>query len=1293
MVETGPANNTAQDQGQIQAEPADPAAGAAAPAPVDSSALPPAQAVGEMNRLNQQHALEQIRNTLFAIDEVTYLWSISDDQLTWSENLHRVVPNIIPGRSETGRAFASLLDHDNEENRYDTVVGSSDVDQGQGVPYQLEYKLWPAGVGKGEPVWLEDKGRWYASPEGSAGYAVGAVRVINSRHAHEENLKFLSQFDPLTGMMNRGCIVVALGEAIALAERSGSSCSFLLAAMDNLDVINDAYGFDVADQVIASVSQRLRRHMRNGDSIGRYAGNKFALILNNCNDTSLKVAAERFLQAVRQTVIETDNGPVWTTISMGGVVLPTHARETYEAMVHAEDALSEAKNRPTDCFVTYKPSKRRASMRERNVSCTGEIVAALKQNRFVLAFQPIMHAQTGQPAMYEALLRIAGQDGQVISAGHLLPISEKLGLIRLIDRRVLEMGIAILHQQPTLHLTLNISGVTATDTRWFEMFVDYIASNAQVAERLTVEITETVALSDLEEIIQFIERLQSFGCKVAIDDFGAGYTSFRNLQIMNIDMVKLDGAFCEDLAENPDNQYFVKTLVDMAKRFNVEIVAEWVQREEDAELLRQWGVHYLQGHLFGAATIDPPWGRLEQSFGSDGDGQDPIGKVLHAGKPDLPGLHAMEGAPAPGEKWSAEVHADRRKAENPSPEGEATDSPSPEHMENSADGSLNSTDALAASTPTEAQESVQIENIPETVQPVETPEQPLETDAQTPGSFSTPSFEIPQVQSDTDPAFSPAPAEEPAAPESFAAGPAPGEVEAPPSEAQSPTGTESTPPAAEMPKPVEAPLVQTPEAPAPAVSETAPSPEVQSFEAMLGDAFGAPETVTEPVPPAAPAPPAGLEPTAVPEPTPAPVAEPAPLNEPAFTSLPETPPAQSQVGEHPAAAMEDPFAAIAQPFDEGPGTGAIDEQIAEPVQTPLPEEPAAPAFENVIAAQTQPTSFEDPFSADAASFDTGGAVISPEPQPAPEQDEVPAAPTWPNQPAQNSLQPDIAAAAQTGHDLADLTEMPSHLDTTPATTAPSEDPVAPMVQPNAPAPEFVSPDPLPAVDATPAAPSPAPAAFAWLSSEAASPAPAPTPPEPATHTEPQIPSSAAVNTAAAAPYEAATPPQEAPMPAPPATPVPPTMPQHPPTAAEPVDVSQYNGMQPAPEFEPAQPSSNVLTPAVETPAAIPAEPQAAYAPPPADPFAQYAQPAPPFPAQPEYSADAFPADMPPPMPQSPMPAQIAPSAPAPQDFMANDPMASIRPPAPPSADPDEFARKLQEALGPLSPAQGPTPGS
>ncbi len=607
----------------------------------------PAHAVEEMDRLHEQSVLKQIRETLFAIDEVTYLWSINDDQLKWSENLSRVIPTVTPDSFNTGRGFASLLDYDNKHTRYDMVVGTMEVDRGHGVPYSLEYKLWPFGIGKGDPVWLEDRGRWSAGTEGIAEYAIGAVRVINERKAHEENLRFLSHCDPLTGMMNRGRILEALSETIAVAERTGRSCSFILAAMDNLDVINDAYGFDVADQAIASVSQRLQRTLRTGDAIGRYAGNKFAIILHNCSEAALNVALERFLLSVRQTVIETGNGPVWSTISIGAVMLPVHACRVFEAMVHAEDALADAKNRPTDCFVIFKPSKRRVSVREHNVSCAGEIIAALKQDRFILAFQPIICSKTNRPAMYEALLRVTGRDGKVVSASHLLPIAEKLGLIRLIDRRVLEMGIAVLQQQPDLHLAINISGVTATDARWFDMFVDYIGANKQVGERLTVEITETVALADIEETVKFVERLKSFGCKVAIDDFGAGYTSYRNLQILDVDMVKLDGSFCKNLASNPDNQYFVKSLVDMAKRFDVKVIAEWVQRQEDADLLKQWGVNYLQGHLYGIASIDPPWGRLERCFGANEQELDPVHKVLHAGKPVLLGPYPTdEGADA-----------------------------------------------------------------------------------------------------------------------------------------------------------------------------------------------------------------------------------------------------------------------------------------------------------------------------------------------------------------------------------------------------------------------------------------------------------------------------------------------------------------------------------------------------------------------------------------------------------------------------------------------------------------------
>jgi len=268
---------------------------------------------------------------------------------------------------------------------------------------------------------------------------------------------------------------------------------------------------------------------------------------------------------------------------------------------------------PTDGFVPFRPSPERVSARSLNAQCAAEIVNGLKEDRFTLAFQPIIDARSGQVAMHEALLRMKSTDGDSITAAHLIPIAEKLGLVRLIDRRVMGLALETLKGFSEARLTLNISGITATDPRWFRQLVQMAAEHEDIVRRLTIEITETAALHDLNEIIRFISELQQLGCSVALDDFGAGYTSFRNLKVLNVDMVKLDGSFCENLSTNRDNQYFVRSLIDLAKKFDLKTVAEWVQTKEDAILLSSWGIDYLQGDIFGEAVLAPPWKALATS--------------------------------------------------------------------------------------------------------------------------------------------------------------------------------------------------------------------------------------------------------------------------------------------------------------------------------------------------------------------------------------------------------------------------------------------------------------------------------------------------------------------------------------------------------------------------------------------------------------------------------------------------------------------------------------------------------
>jgi EAL domain-containing protein (putative c-di-GMP-specific phosphodiesterase class I) len=156
-------------------------------------------------------------------------------------------------------------------------------------------------------------------------------------------------------------------------------------------------------------------------------------------------------------------------------------------------------------------------------------------------------------------------------------------------------------------LSLNVSGMTASDRPTLEAFVSYIEAHADVAPRMIVELTETAALIDIEESMRFVSRVRALGAKVAIDDFGAGYTSFRNLQSLKVDMVKVDGTFVKGLADSRDNQIFVRTLVDLAKNFNLSTVAEWVSDAREADILRAFGVDYLQGFYFGKPEIKEHW--------------------------------------------------------------------------------------------------------------------------------------------------------------------------------------------------------------------------------------------------------------------------------------------------------------------------------------------------------------------------------------------------------------------------------------------------------------------------------------------------------------------------------------------------------------------------------------------------------------------------------------------------------------------------------------------------------------
>ncbi len=555
-------------------------------------------------------ALPPASAILASLGQAAFVWDIASDQLLWSEHATSVFPDIPPERLASGAEFSSLIEP-KRSVRSDALIASSTGHGADGVPYRIEYGVRAT---TSAPVqWIEETGCWFAGPDGKPVRAQGIVRINNERHAHDEQLVRLSQNDPLTGELNRTHLIASLAEIIEEAVRFRTNCAFLLIGIDHLARINDAFGFDVADAVISEVAARIRARLRGGDVLGRFSGNKFGLVLKNCTVEDMSIAAERFLAAIRDDVVPTRSGPVSVTASIGAVAVPRYARSADEAINRAQETFDASKSRRAGSFSVWRPNVERDAQRRVNIRVTDEIVTALNDRRITMAFEPVVDARARDAAFYECLVRMEQHDGQVLLAPDIVPVAERLGLIRLVDHRVLELVVAELAASPDVQLSLNISPDTTMDADWWTGIESLMRAHPGAGERLIVEITETVAIQDVDDVRGFVTRLKNFGSRIAIDDFGAGYTSFRNLRKLGVDIVKIDGAFVQNIARSADDRAFVQTLIDLARRLGIKTVAEWVQDEEAATLLRDWGCDYIQGRLIGLASSQRPWQQVAEA--------------------------------------------------------------------------------------------------------------------------------------------------------------------------------------------------------------------------------------------------------------------------------------------------------------------------------------------------------------------------------------------------------------------------------------------------------------------------------------------------------------------------------------------------------------------------------------------------------------------------------------------------------------------------------------------------------
>lgn len=546
-------------------------------------------------------------HVMSSIGECAYEWNIESDSLHWSEGAEHLLCLDSIDQVANSRSFNALMLPTAESSRNDAIFSSKEKDEGRGVAYRLQYALSAEALNTASDIWVEDSGRWFAGSDGIPNRSHGVLRLINERRSQEEKLNRLSRHDPLTGLFNRAHLNLCLEEVFDTISQSGESASFLVVGLDHFDLINSVYGYEAGDAVISEVARRMEANLRDVDIIGRFSGAKIGMILPECDNRGMLVAGYRILNLLRENVVSTEQGPIAVSVSIGGVVMPQHARDSKQVFMAAHQALMESRQARDASIVAYQPNPLQRIEKQRAAHLAERIVTALKERKIHLAWQPVVDATTQKIAFHEALIRLESVDGEALDAGDFVEVAQRLGLIRLVDHHALDLALNTLRKCSSAVISLNVSFETACDPEWLSKLAHCVMNRTDIAERLIIEVTESYAADSLKDAQQFICSVKELGCRVALDDFGAGYTSFRNLKRLPFDFIKVDGQFADKLETSHENQKFIKALVDLASLFDAKTVVEWVEDQATASLLRDWGVDFLQGYKFGKPVRELPW--------------------------------------------------------------------------------------------------------------------------------------------------------------------------------------------------------------------------------------------------------------------------------------------------------------------------------------------------------------------------------------------------------------------------------------------------------------------------------------------------------------------------------------------------------------------------------------------------------------------------------------------------------------------------------------------------------------
>ena len=439
---------------------------------------------------------------------------------------------------------------------------------------------------------------------------------VTDRMESEERIRYLVEYDEITGLLNRSHFIESLEGWIA-SHGVDTQGILILLDLDQFKLVNDTYGHSVGDEVIRRVGKLLDISLRfmgppltkdllDSSILGRLGADEFAIFIPSIAIEDAGVISEY----IRVKVEEFNPAEIqsYITASLGVVAYPEHGVSTKELLSKADTAQFRAKEEGRNRYHIYRPEDGDLERMHSRIHWKERIIEVIKEDRFVPWFQPIMNVETGEISHYEALARMIDEEGKILFPGAFIPIAESFDIIGSIDRVIIEKTLrkqaAMMAEGKRYSFSTNISGKDLGDPDLLDFLQEKIKETGADADCLVFEITETAAVSDLDQALAFMTSLRKTGCHFSLDDFGAGFTSFRYLKIMDVDYIKIDGSFIRKLDEDVNDQLFVKAINSVAKGLGVKTVAEFVENEKVLLLLEELGVDYAQGYHIGKPQVE-----------------------------------------------------------------------------------------------------------------------------------------------------------------------------------------------------------------------------------------------------------------------------------------------------------------------------------------------------------------------------------------------------------------------------------------------------------------------------------------------------------------------------------------------------------------------------------------------------------------------------------------------------------------------------------------------------------------